>query len=153
MRGSAARWILPVLLVVLTGCPLAAPSTPQDPPASTAPAPEAADQRPAPRMSPPLPPPAVPEPVRLDHGCRLDSDCAVKDVGSCCGAFPACVNRDSPTDPAAVRAECARQGRSASCGFRQLEHCACRQQRCVPVDKAPAGGWIDDPTAPIDPVR
>ena len=34
----------------------------------------------------------------LDTSCRVDSDCAVKDVGNCCGTFPACVNVDSPAE-------------------------------------------------------
>ena len=84
-------------------------------------------------MSDPLPPRVVPSPVELDYSCNVDNDCTVKDVGNCCGAFPACVNKDSPTDPAAVKAECARRGEMSSCGFREVDQCGCRQGRCVEV--------------------
>lgn len=84
----------------------------------------------APRMSDPMPAERTPSPVNLDYGCRVDTDCAVKDVGSCCGAMPACVNKGSPTDPAAVRAECARNGMSSTCGFREVNACSCVNSRC-----------------------
>ena len=81
-----------------------------------------------------LPPQRVPEPVRVDRSCGQDSDCVVKDIGSCCGRFPACVNRDSPADPAAVQARCARDGMAATCGFQEIAGCACRQHECVARD-------------------
>lgn len=68
--------------------------------------------------------------VRLDYSCRVDADCAVKNVGNCCGAMPACVNKDSPTDPAAVQAECARNGVSSVCGFAEIASCSCVASRC-----------------------
>lgn len=97
------------------------------------------------RTGGPLPPQRVPEPIVLDHSCRTDADCAVKDVGSCCGAFPACVNVDSPADPAAVKAECDRLGHASTCGFREISTCKCVRGSCLaqaqaidpPVDPAP----------------
>lgn len=85
-----------------------------------------------PGMSDPLPPQRLPghAPPELDSSCRTDADCAVKDVGSCCGYQPACVNRDSPTDPAAVRAQCQRQGMASVCGFREVTACSCNAGRC-----------------------
>lgn len=68
--------------------------------------------------------------VALDYGCSSDSDCEVKNVGNCCGYYPACVNKDSPTDPDAVRAECAKQGRAGVCGFPSITSCQCVQGRC-----------------------
>jgi hypothetical protein len=86
------------------------------------------------RTGGPLPPQLLPEPVKLDYHCTSDADCAVKDVGNCCGAYPACVNKDSPTDPAAVQAQCAKQGRMSACGFRPVDACSCTQGRCTPRD-------------------
>jgi hypothetical protein len=165
LRFRLARWCLLIAIGVLAGCPQQQPedaAQPNDTPASmSSPATSALpaqDQRRAPRMSDPLPPREVPSPVALDYACSVDSDCAVKNVGNCCGAFPACVNRNSPTDPAAVKAECARRGEMSSCGFRELNQCDCRQGRCVPADKNPVGGWVDgqpaaDPTPAPDPER
>lgn len=65
-----------------------------------------------------------------DRSCGTDSDCAVKDVGSCCGYFPMCVNKDAPTDPAGVRARCESDGLSSVCGFREVRGCACVEGRC-----------------------
>ncbi len=105
-------------------------STPEDAPA---PAADAQTRRPAkpPRMSDPLPPQRLPDtPVVIDRSCRTDADCAVKDVGNCCGYYPACVNKDSPTDPAAVRAQCQKQGMASVCGFREIAACTCNAGKC-----------------------
>lgn len=64
------------------------------------------------------------------RSCRTDSDCAVKDVGNCCGYFPMCVNKDARTDPAAVRAQCAKDGMSSICGFQDVSGCRCVDSRC-----------------------
>ncbi|MCK7592856.1 hypothetical protein [Pseudomarimonas salicorniae] len=77
---------------------------------------------------------AVQEPSR--H-CEVDADCAVKNVGNCCGYFPACVHKDAATFPEQVKAECAREGRMAICGFAEIDACQCVENRCV---AAPAAG-------------
>jgi hypothetical protein len=160
LRSTVARWCLLLAIGFVAGCPQqpakdvslrnAAPAAAA--PSAPAPSAPAQGERRAPRMSDPLPPRAMPMPVELDYSCNVDNDCAVKDVGNCCGAFPACVNKDSPTDPAAVKAECARQGQMSSCGFREVAQCDCRQGRCVPADKSPVGGWVDDAPAGDHPV-
>ena len=58
------------------------------------------------------------------------SGCAVKNVGNCCGAMPACVNKDSPTDPQGVQAQCAASGRMSVCGFADVTACQCVSGRC-----------------------
>ncbi|MDR0183359.1 hypothetical protein [Lysobacter arvi] len=73
---------------------------------------------------------AAHSPVKLDFSCRTDADCAVKNVGNCCGAKPACVNVDSPTDPEGVKAQCARSGMMSVCGFKPIEGCQCVQGQC-----------------------
>lgn len=84
--------------------------------------------------SPPAPaaPPAeaVGDPLQLDYSCRVDSDCEVKNVGNCCGYFPACVNKDAQPDPAAVQARCAESGMASVCGFREIQACSCVDNRC-----------------------
>jgi len=108
-------------LLMLTAC-AAPPSSAQTQPA-----------KPRPQMSDPLPAVRMPRPEatgKLDDSCRSNADCAVKNVGNCCGAMPACVNKDSPVDPAAVRAECAKNGRMSVCGFREISACQCSGGRC-----------------------
>jgi hypothetical protein len=97
------------------------------------------------RTGGPLPPQTLPEPVKLDRSCRSDADCTVKNVGNCCGEYPACVNRDSPADPAAVMAQCAKTGSMSVCGYREIGGCSCVDGSCTallqaidpPVDPAP----------------
>lgn len=129
---------------LLTGCtaPTAGPAAPAparsaDAPAPAPTAPEPAPARigaePAPQappMSDPMPPERMPSPATIDYSCRADADCAVKNVGNCCGMMPACVNKDSPTDPQAVQAECARSGLSSVCGFVDIAACSCVSNRC-----------------------
>jgi len=66
----------------------------------------------------------------LDLRCHSDADCTVKNVGNCCGAAPACVNVDSPTDPAAVMAQCRASGRMSVCGSAQITGCQCVAGQC-----------------------
>jgi hypothetical protein len=114
MIARAAAWI--VCLAVLAGC---SPS----PPASSA--------APAPGSEPVL---AAAAPTgEVDYRCRVDADCAVKDVGNCCGRYPACVNKDSPTFPEQVAAECARTGTAGICGYPEISGCRCVEQRCAAV--------------------
>jgi hypothetical protein len=89
--------------------------------------------RPAPPMSKPLPPqvlPGGPDQPRIATGCRSDSDCAVKDIGSCCGVKPACINRNAEVDPAAVQAACEARGMMSACGFEAVRSCTCDAGTC-----------------------
>jgi hypothetical protein len=70
------------------------------------------------------------DPNAPDRGCKTDADCAVKDVGNCCGYFPLCVHRNAKTDPAAVRAQCEKDGMASICGFQDVQGCRCVQGRC-----------------------
>jgi hypothetical protein len=152
------RWALllaTALLLAVAGC--AAPSTNhggppegaaksatgQAPPASTAgespvgnpPRPPQLPpvKRPAPRPS--LGPglgdgPAAGDPAAVDRSCSSDADCTVKDVGNCCGYYPACVNVDSPTDPEGVKAQCSKSGMASVCGFPAITGCQCVAGQC-----------------------
>lgn len=68
---------------------------------------------------------------KVDNRCNTAADCAVKDVGSCCGYRPQCVNRDSETRPEAVKANCASEARAGICGFPMIESCECVQGHCA----------------------
>ncbi len=78
------------------------------------------------------------DPAAPDRSCRLASDCAVRNVGNCCGYFPACVNKDAKVDPEAVRAQCAREGMSSVCGWKDIQACDCVQGQCSAVGAASA---------------
>ena len=93
------------------------------------------------------PPPGTDTPAlgQIDTRCRSNADCAVKNVGNCCGAMPACVNRDSPTDPQAVQAQCQAKGMMGLCGFREISACQCDNGQCV---EAPAANGLRNAPLP-----
>ncbi len=68
--------------------------------------------------------------VEIDRSCSSDAQCTVKDVGNCCGYYPACVNVDSPTDPEGVQAQCAKTGMASVCGFPAISSCQCVAGQC-----------------------
>ncbi|HMB56816.1 MAG TPA: hypothetical protein VKM35_06365 [Arenimonas sp.] len=67
----------------------------------------------------------------IDQHCKTDADCAIKDVGSCCGYRPACVNIDSKTHPEQVKAQCAKSGQMGICGFPSISGCQCVSGQCA----------------------
>jgi hypothetical protein len=109
------------------------PAAPQDAGSTTGPAPAAS--RPSIAVGEPNPgAPAV-----VDRSCHTDADCAIKDVGSCCGYAPACVNKASPTFPDQVQAKCAQDGRMGICGFRAISGCTCTAGQCEGTGADAAG--------------
>ncbi len=100
----------PVALEPAPAAPVATPVAQAPEAMDTAPAPKAADE--------------------LGRSCNTNSDCAVKDVGNCCGAYPMCVNKDTKTDPAAVRAQCEKEGMASICGFQEVSGCQCVKGQC-----------------------
>ena len=77
----------------------------------------------------------------VDYSCKTNADCEVKNVGNCCGYYPACVNKDSPTFPEKVKAACAAEGSSSICGFPEISSCDCIEGRCAAVT-GPGGGEV-----------
>ena len=67
----------------------------------------------------------------IDYSCETAADCEIKDVGNCCGYYPACVNRQSATFPEQVKAECEKEGRMGVCGFPEISGCDCVEGRCI----------------------
>lgn len=114
--------------------PAATPATPAAAAPSTSPA--------APVAAAPAPASPVVDPANPSRSCRSDADCAVKDVGNCCGYYPMCVNKDAVTDPAAVRAACASEGMAAVCGFREVQGCTCKAGVCEDVSAAGPGAEV-----------
>jgi hypothetical protein len=132
------RWFLRFGAIALAGllaaCTAPSPQGAPDPVAAPAPVAQPTPATP-PRGAPSLGTPATKPgprtaPVALDRSCRTDADCAVKDVGNCCGYFPACVNTNSPTDPAAVKAQCEASGMASVCGFQEISACTCTAGKC-----------------------
>lgn len=134
-----ATTILLLTGLLLAGCTVSAPSSGAPdaqngqaiaaaPPAPMATAPDTMEQ--APKA----------DPSNVDRSCRTDSDCAVKDVGNCCGAYPMCVNTNASTNPAAVQAQCGKDGLASVCGFREVAGCSCKQGRCE--SKQPSMGGL-----------
>lgn len=70
----------------------------------------------------------------VDYACTTDAQCTVKNVGNCCGYYPACVNVDSPTFPEQVKAACAESGTAGICGFPSISACQCVEGRCEGVN-------------------
>ncbi len=103
------------------------PAPPMNDPLPPVRAPEREDQ-----LSPRTPAPVTPAgtAVKINTSCTRDADCAVKNVGNCCGYYPACVNVNSPTDPAGVQAQCARTGEMSVCGFPSISACQCVAGQC-----------------------
>jgi hypothetical protein len=137
------------LLLAACTAPAPAPDAPSaaSPPATGTPAPVVASPAPPPPAAAAPPANAAPaadkpaagapqDPVRT---CRTDADCAVKNVGSCCGYYPLCVNKDAKTDPEAVRAQCEKDGMASICGFQEIQGCQCVQGRC---ENIAAGGPV-----------
>jgi len=75
---------------------------------------------PAPQTEAPLPADGI------DYGCAQDADCVVKNLGSCCGYNPRCMNERSEPVP-----EQCGSGMMGSCGFPEITHCACQESRCL----------------------
>ena len=65
--------------------------------------------------------------------CKTNADCAIKDIGSCCGYNPRCVNQDSPTFPERVQAQCGKDGRMSVCGFPSITACECVAGKCAGI--------------------
>jgi len=87
-----------------------------------------------PLSSAPVPVADTGVPGEVDVSCSTDADCVVKNVGNCCGYYPACVNIDSPTFPEQVMAECAKNDMMAVCGFADIQGCQCVEGRCASID-------------------
>ncbi|MBU1203659.1 MAG: hypothetical protein KKG60_01165 [Nanoarchaeota archaeon] len=71
--------------------------------------------------------------VENPYFCELDEDCVVKNIGSCCGYYPRCVNADYVPDVEAVRKECEGEGMVGICGYPEIDECRCENNKCVSI--------------------
>ncbi len=138
-----------LIALLLVGCTAPTPSSdaPKAPAAErTAPPPASQPTAPAPAPSP-APNAQIPDTMERassinasnpKRSCKTNSDCAVKDVGNCCGTFPMCVSKDAKTDPAAVRAQCAKDGMASVCGFQEVSGCQCVKGQCENISNGAA---------------
>jgi hypothetical protein len=134
--------LLMLSCLLLAGCPdrtAPAADASQDPATGTATA-APAESTPGAVAAPAPPPTSTPESApgaspreTLDVSCKTDADCEVKDIGSCCGYYPRCVNVNARTDPAGVQADCQREGRMSICGFPAITGCTCNAGQCENV--------------------
>ncbi len=67
----------------------------------------------------------------VDVSCDESSQCVVKNVGNCCGYYPACVNKDSVVNPDLVKKLCQKDGLAGVCGFPDIQACTCQSGKCV----------------------
>ena len=71
----------------------------------------------------------------IDKSCQQDSDCTVKNVGNCCGYYPACTHVDAQANPYFVSKTCEEYGIAGICGFPSIEACKCQNNKCVEAKK------------------
>jgi hypothetical protein len=62
----------------------------------------------------------------VDLSCKQASDCAIKNVGSCCGYNPRCVNAQSTPVPPVCPEDTV-----STCGFPEVTHCECFDNECT----------------------
>ena len=147
MRWNSKRWIAmrwtTLAFVLLTACAGAeSPGASDVALPSASPIAAAPTESPVPTPSPQPAPDVVGDGSEVDNTCSVDADCAVKNVGSCCGYMPACVHKDSPTFPERVKAECEAKQMSSICGFQEPAGCACVDGQCASTGSATGGGEL-----------
>ncbi|SIQ56305.1 hypothetical protein [Solilutibacter tolerans] len=128
MRRIVFALLACLLLVLITGC--TAPTTAKDSPPGDFPT--------NPFDKPVQPRPIGADPSVVNRSCKTDADCTVKNVGNCCGHYPACVNVNAQTNPEAVQAQCAKSGMASVCGFPQISGCKCVSGQCAADSQASA---------------
>ena len=111
------------------------PATPQDSAQPVELSPPVTPRESAQPVEPVAPAPPSELPIAangpVDQSCRTGADCAIKNVGNCCGMFMACVNKDAKTFPDQVQARCTAQGRVSICGMPSISSCECVSGKCA----------------------
>ena len=69
-----------------------------------------------------------------DDTCQTDKDCTEKNVGSCCGSYPKCVNKGFEPDIAAVEKWCEETGMMSVCGWSEIDSCFCLGGICRAIE-------------------
>mmetsp|Transcript_26191 Transcript_26191/g.77483 ORF Transcript_26191/g.77483 Transcript_26191/m.77483 type:complete len:144 (-) Transcript_26191:428-859(-) len=71
-----------------------------------------------------------------DYYCNEHTDCAVKNVGNCCGNFPECVSVSFCPDLPSVESWCKSNDISSVCGWHNVQACVCENKKCQGVQCA-----------------
>ncbi len=67
----------------------------------------------------------------IDYSCSQSTDCAIKNVGNCCGEYKQCANIHAKVDPSSVDTMCAREHAASVCGQQEIKSCSCVNRRCT----------------------
>lgn len=73
----------------------------------------------------------------LDRRCSVDTDCAIMNIGNCCGREPACLAKFAKPNPAWVQKQCEKHGLAGVCGFTPVMGCQCKSGRCASLSRIP----------------
>eukprot|EP00588_Corethron_pennatum_P017796 CAMPEP_0194304368 /NCGR_PEP_ID=MMETSP0171-20130528/2139_1 /TAXON_ID=218684 /ORGANISM="Corethron pennatum, Strain L29A3" /LENGTH=152 /DNA_ID=CAMNT_0039055629 /DNA_START=87 /DNA_END=545 /DNA_ORIENTATION=+ len=71
--------------------------------------------------------------ITITRNCTTHDDCAIRDIGNCCGYYPGCVSIAFCPDIERVKTLCKEQGMASVCGWSTIDACACREGQCTDV--------------------
>ena len=86
----------------------------------------------------------------IDYSCSDHGDCAAKNVGNCCGFYPACVNADFCVDLDGVKAWCRETGGVGVCGYPVIAACVCESGKCATVETTEPATPLPDGATIVD---
>lgn len=67
----------------------------------------------------------------IDYSCERALDCEIKDVHSCCGYYPKCVNKNTTVNASIVQELCNQVSFTGHCGYLDIKSCKCENKKCV----------------------
>lgn len=70
---------------------------------------------------------------QIDYSCHTNADCVIKNIGSCCGEYLACVNINSKPNIDYVKKKCEDMGVDSTCGFPSIDGCNCVDNICKSI--------------------
>jgi len=71
----------------------------------------------------------------IDYTCVKNSDCVIKNVYNCCGAYPKCVNKNAIINSNFASQNCSKEGFDSICGFPSIDSCQCINSKCEGFSK------------------
>ncbi|MDD5194039.1 MAG: hypothetical protein PHF67_05675 [Candidatus Nanoarchaeia archaeon] len=72
----------------------------------------------------------------IDYSCERALDCEIKDIHSCCGYYPKCVNKNSIANATLVSELCSSVSNTGYCGYKNIQSCKCENKKCVGSEEA-----------------
>lgn len=67
----------------------------------------------------------------IDYTCERALDCEIKDVHSCCGYYPKCVNKNTIANATLVEDLCGQSSFTGYCGYIDIKSCKCENKKCI----------------------